>query len=137
MSSKIKNIIPYLVMCVLLTAIAIYLKSYEETDEVKLLENLEREIPSVAGQERNLIIIDARTPDEYDLGHLKGAVNIPHTRILEKASSILPDKNALIIVYCKAGVRAGMAKESLEKSGYKNIVNLNERLDKRESMTIR
>lgn len=69
------------------------------------------------------IWIDVRTVAEYNQGHKENAVNIPHTQIGWKIESITKDKDARIHLYCAAGVRAGKAKYTLEKMGYKNVTN--------------
>lgn len=67
-------------------------------------------------------IIDVRTKEEYECGHIKDA--LLHD-VRDIANGILPDidKNEEIIVYCRSGVRAKMAKELLEKAGFKNVTN--------------
>ena len=67
------------------------------------------------------IILDTREQDEYDEGHIKGAILIPYTEIDNKAEEMLPDKDALILVYCRSGRRSKIAAESLAKLGYTNI----------------
>ena len=67
------------------------------------------------------IILDVREQDEFDEGHIKGAILIPYTEIENKAEEILPDKNAQILVYCRSGRRSKNASESLAKLGYTNI----------------
>ena len=67
------------------------------------------------------IILDTREQDEYDEGHIKGAILIPYTEIDNKAEEMLPDKDALILVYCRSGRRSKIAAESLSKIGYTNV----------------
>ncbi len=67
------------------------------------------------------IILDAREQDEYDEGHIAGAILITYTEIENKAEERLPDKNAQILVYCRSGRRSKIASESLAKLGYTNI----------------
>lgn len=69
------------------------------------------------------IIIDVRSQDEWDAGHLQVAKHIPHTEIAERIGELTEDKEAEIIVYCKVGGRAGMAKAELEKLGFTNVMN--------------
>ena len=69
----------------------------------------------------NAIILDVRAQDEYDSGHIKNAVLIPHTEIEAQAAEKLPDKNQLILVYCRSGRRSKIASESLVKLGYTNV----------------
>ncbi|MCF6281590.1 MAG: hypothetical protein L3J28_05135 [Candidatus Polarisedimenticolaceae bacterium] len=69
------------------------------------------------------IWIDVRTVGEYQRGHKADALNIPHTIIGQKIANITTDKRAEIHLYCAAGVRAGMAKRTLERMGYTNVSN--------------
>lgn len=70
---------------------------------------------------KDVIIIDARTQEEYDTGHIAGAILIPHDKISEQAEQIIPDKHALILVYCRSGNRSKTACERLVKLGYQNV----------------
>ena len=67
------------------------------------------------------IILDTREQDEYDEGHIPGAILIPYTEIENKAEEIIPDKDKLILVYCRSGRRSKIAAESLAKLGYTNV----------------
>ena len=69
----------------------------------------------------NYIILDTRTQEEYDEGHIPGAILIPYDEILQKAESVLTDKNQLILVYCRSGRRSKLAAEALVELGYTNI----------------
>ena len=67
------------------------------------------------------IIFDTREQDEFDEGHIPGAILIPYTEIENKAEAMLPDKDKLILVYCRSGRRSKIAAESLSKLGYTNV----------------
>ena len=67
------------------------------------------------------IIIDARTEEEFAQGHIPGAILIPEYEIASRAEAELPDKNALILVYCRSGRRSKIASEELVKLGYTNV----------------
>lgn len=67
------------------------------------------------------IIIDARTQEEYDRGHIPGAILIPEYEIADRAEKELSDKNQLILVYCRSGRRSKIAAEELIKLGYTNV----------------
>jgi len=62
-----------------------------------------------------------REQDEYDSGHIPGAILIPYTEIENKAEEMIPDKDELILVYCRSGRRSKIAAESLIKLGYTNV----------------
>ena len=67
------------------------------------------------------IILDTREQDEFDEGHIQGAILIPYTEIENKAEEMLPDKDAQILVYCRSGRRSKIASESLAKLGYTDV----------------
>jgi phage shock protein E len=70
------------------------------------------------------LIIDVRTVQEWDNGHLEGAVLIPYDQIGERIGSVVKDKSQKIYVYCRTGRRSHIAKDALDKLGYKDIVDL-------------
>ncbi len=67
------------------------------------------------------VLLDVREQDEFDAGHIPGAILIPYTEIENKAEEMLPDKDKQILVYCRSGRRSKIAAESLAKLGYTNI----------------
>ena len=71
--------------------------------------------------EQDYIIIDARTEEEYAEGHIENAILIPEYEIKDRAEKELPDKDALILVYCRSGRRSKIASEELVKLGYTNV----------------
>ena len=71
--------------------------------------------------ESGYIIIDARTRSEYDQGHIPGAILIPEYEIADRAKNELPNKDQLILVYCRSGRRSKIAAEELVKLGYTNV----------------
>ena len=83
------------------------------------------------------VIIDVRTKWEWNLGHLEGAIRIPCKEIGEKIGDVVQDKSQRIYVYCRTGHRAQIAKETLEKLGYKDVVNLGSREDATETMKLK
>ena len=71
--------------------------------------------------EENYIILDVCTQEEYDQGHIPGAILIPDNRIDADAEKVLTDQNQLILVYCSSGRRSKLAAERLVQLGYSNI----------------
>ena len=67
------------------------------------------------------IILDTREQNEFDEGHIPGAILIPYTEIENKAEEMLPDKDKLILVYCRSGRRSKIAAEALSKLGYTKV----------------
>lgn len=67
------------------------------------------------------IIVDVRRQDEYNAGHIPGAVLIPNESIGTEKPEVLPDLNQIILVYCRTGNRSKQAAEKLSRIGYTNI----------------
>ena len=67
--------------------------------------------------------IDVRTAEEYQAGHLEGAINIPYDEIKQKISAVSTDKTADILLYCRSGRRSGIALETLRSLGYSKVTN--------------
>ena len=67
------------------------------------------------------IIVDVRRQDEYDAGHIPGAILIPNESIDKERPKELPDLDQIILVYCRSGRRSKEASEKLAKIGYTNI----------------
>lgn len=71
-------------------------------------------------------VIDVRTKEEYDAGHIKGALNIDYYNddFEEKIESQLKDKNKPYILYCRSGMRSLYSAQILEDLGYTNVTNM-------------
>lgn len=67
------------------------------------------------------ILLDVRTQEEYDSGHIPGAVLLPNETIGVTEIPSLPDKSQMILIYCRSGNRSKQAAEKLEKLGYTNL----------------
>ena len=79
------------------------------------------EAKALMDSESGYVIIDARTQEEYDQGHIPGAILIPEYEIADRAEKERPDKDQLILVYCRSGRRSKIAAEELVKLGYTNV----------------
>ena len=80
-----------------------------------------QEAKTIMDTEKDYIIIDARTEEEFAAGHIANAILIPEYEIAERAEAELPNKDALILVYCRSGRRSKIASEELVKLGYTNV----------------
>jgi phage shock protein E len=86
---------------------------------LSLLKNMFSAVPQVdyaALVKNGALIIDVRTPGEFNSGHIKGSINIPLDDIRNKTEE-LKKKNKVIITCCRSGNRSGMAKSMLESAG--------------------
>ena len=79
------------------------------------------EAKEIMDSREGYIILDVRAQEEYDQGHIPGAILIPDTEIKAKAENVLADKTQLILVYCRSGRRSKLASEALVELGYTNI----------------
>ena len=94
----------------------------KENDQGAVYMNITaEEAKQIMDSEEGYIILDVRTQEEYDQGHIPGAILISHEEIAEKAEDVLTDKNQLILVYCRSGRRSKIAAEALVELGYTNI----------------
>ena len=87
------------------------------------------EAVTMMAQESGYIILDVRRPDEFAAGHIPNAINVPNESIGTSEIPELPDKDQLIMVYCRSGRRSKEASEKLVKLGYTNIVEFGGILD--------
>ena len=101
-------------------------KTEEKSTEKRVFEEMtykqitQEEAKKIIDTE-DVVILDVREQDEFDSGHIPGAVLIPYTEIDNKAEEMLPDKNKQILVYCRSGRRSKIASESLVNLGYTNV----------------
>ena len=84
---------------------------------------------AMMAQESNYIILDVRRPDEFAEGHIPNAINVANETIGTDEIPELPNKNQLIMVYCRSGRRSKEAADKLVKLGYTNIVEFGGILD--------
>ena len=113
-----KKLIILLLAVMLLTACG---QDKENDQGAAYLNITAEEAKQIMDSEEGYIILDVRTQEEYDEGHIPGAIVISHEEIAEKAEEVLPDKNQLILVYCRSGRRSKIAAEALVELGYTNI----------------
>ncbi|MBO7163630.1 MAG: rhodanese-like domain-containing protein [Spirochaetaceae bacterium] len=72
--------------------------------------------------EKDFILLDVRTHEEFEEGHIPGAICIPNEMIAGEAATKLPNKDQLIFVYCHSGMRSMMSANFLANQGYTNVV---------------
>jgi rhodanese-related sulfurtransferase len=78
----------------------------------------------LAADSSNLVIVDVRTPEEFQQGHVPNAINVPLSEIIDNSAILLSSKDKSIVLYCRSGYRAGKAAEALQKDGYQNLSHL-------------
>ena len=102
-----KKIISLIVICLMLTACGSKFETITTNEALELMD-------------KGAIVIDVRSADEYNEGHIKSAINIP----VDKIESITYDKDQTLIVYCASGVRSSNAVNILADMGYTSLYNL-------------
>ena len=113
-----KKLIFLLLAAMMLTACG----QAKENDQGAVYVNITaEEAKKIMDSEEGYIILDVRTQEEYNQGHIPGAILISHEEITEKAEEVLTDKEQLILVYCRSGRRSKIAAETLVELGYTNI----------------
>lgn len=71
-----------------------------------------------------IILLDVRTPQEYQDGHIPKALLLPDYQLNEEAAKLLPDKDRKIFVYCRSGRRSKLAAQQMIEMGYRNVYDL-------------
>ena len=89
------------------------LNSYKQISQEQAKEMMEKDDGHV--------VVDVRRQDEYDAGHIPGAILIPNESINKDQPEELPDLNQIILVYCRSGNRSKQAAQKLFDMGYRNI----------------
>jgi phage shock protein E len=74
--------------------------------------------------QQGALVVDVRSADEFQTGHLPGAINIPLGELRENLPYRVQDKNQALLVHCLSGGRSGIAKHQLKSIGYANVFNL-------------
>ena len=109
----------FLILAVMLLTACAHTK--ENDQEAAYMNITAEEARTIMDTEVGYVILDTRTREEYDQGHIPGAIQISHDEIMEKAEEVLTDKDQLILVYCRSGRRSKIAAEALVELGYTNI----------------
>ncbi len=122
------NVFLYIVMVVVLGTALSWIKWNELQDEAAAKKAAEDARAELAAQTKvsapTVILLDVRTEGEFKKEHRDGALNIPLTDLPDKAPQLLPDKNAVILIYCSSGKRAEEAVKVLKAMGYDRLENL-------------
>ena len=111
-------------ICLIITLLFILTACGQDRDNSKgaVYMNITAEqAKAIMDTQEDYVILDTRTQEEFDEGHIPGAILIPYDEVLQKAESVLTDKDQLILVYCRSGRRSKLAAEALVELGYTNI----------------
>lgn len=108
------------IICILLLMLISGCSNKANEMEIKTITS--QEAIELMEKENDYVIVDVRTIEEYESGHIEKAINIPIETINDEPSE-LPDKNQLIMIYCRSGNRSAKAAKLLKDLGYKNIID--------------
>ncbi|MBO5856717.1 MAG: rhodanese-like domain-containing protein, partial [Clostridia bacterium] len=97
--------------------------SFENTTntEINYEQISQTQAKQIMDSSTDYLIVDARTLEEFNEGHIKNAINLDYEEVTQKAENLLPDKNQLILIYCRSGRRSKIAAQSLCELGYTNV----------------
>ena len=110
-----KRLIPFLIAFLLLAACG-------KNGAVATYQQISQEEAKEMMDSQNVIVLDVREQDEYDGGHIPGAVLLPVGTIDEaKAAAVIPEKDAVVLVYCRSGNRSKTASSALAELGHTNV----------------
>lgn len=115
-----KKILLIIVLCIIITGCSSDSKNTELIQIERITTNEVKKIIDNYDDYSNIIILDVRTEDEYNSGHLKNAINLP----LQEIESIDIDKNKEIVVYCRSGSRSKTASVKLKELGYSKVYDM-------------
>lgn len=110
-----------LLFCLLFYSVSGITQTRSESFSVEGLTNAQLSEMLVKEQ---ILLIDVRTPAEFEQGHLKGALLIEYQNIGQEIEKYAVDKNMPIALYCRSGRRSGVAASILVSQGYQNVLNL-------------
>ena len=114
---------------ILLTALLLGGCAAQPTEKASYRQISMEEAVTMMAEETDYIILDVRRADEYAGGHIPGAINVANESIGIAEIPELPDKDQLILVYCRSGNRSKQASQKLADLGYTNIVEFGGILD--------
>ena len=124
-----RNLITVIIILVIIVVIGIFLKNRNSKEDNKNTvkdANIQyvsmNDIEKIMNENENYIILDVRTIEEYNDGHIPGAICIPNETIDENVVNKLPNKEQLILIYCRSGNRSKQATIKLKDLGYLNLI---------------
>ena len=124
-----RNLITVIIILVIIVVIGIFLKNRNSKGDNKNTvkdANIQyvsmNDIEKIMNENENYIILDVRTIEEYNDGHIPNAICIPNETIDENVVNKLPNKEQLILIYCRSGNRSKQATKKLKDLGYLNLI---------------
>lgn len=94
------------------------------TWQVTAKEISQGQLQKIIDNDKQVILLDVRTAEEFAEGHIPNAINIPHTELNARLAELSAAKNSQVILYCRSGKRAAIAKQVLENNGFTELDHL-------------
>ncbi|PKG81923.1 rhodanese-like domain-containing protein [Colwellia sp. 75C3] len=94
------------------------------TGQVAAEDISQSQLQTIMKNEQQVIVLDVRTVEEFEQGHIPNAVNIPHKQLEARLAELSGAKNTQVVIYCRSGRRAEVAKQVLVKSGFNQLDHL-------------
>ena len=116
-----KKMLPFLLLLLLMTGCAQKLDGDGMVGKTTYVQIDQDKAKAMMALNDGHVIVDVRRQDEYDAGHIPGAILIPNESITDTRPEQLPDLEQIILVYCRSGRRSKEAAQKLADMGYKNI----------------
>ena len=91
--------------------------------KTRIREVTPKDVQGMLGEKRDVVLLDVREPNEWNLGHLPGAMHIPRGTLEGKVEQQLP-RDREIVVYCAGGSRSALAADTLRQMGYENVASM-------------
>ena len=107
------------VLLVIQIAVAVFLLS--SCGSASYTQISQDEAMQMMQDQTDYLIVDVRRPDEFAEGHIAGAINVPNEEITDEMPELLPDKDHLLLIYCRSGNRSKEASQKLADIGYTNV----------------
>ena len=108
-------------LCLLLAVLLLLSGCGQGGDAQSYVQISQEQAQEMMSREDGHIVVDVRRQDEYDAGHIPGAVLIPNESITDTPPEALPELEQVILIYCRSGNRSKQAAQKLASMGYTNI----------------
>ncbi|AAZ24318.1 rhodanese-like domain-containing protein [Colwellia psychrerythraea] len=102
----------------------VFVLAVTTTWQVSAKDISQTELQQIMKNDKQVILLDVRTEEEFEEGHIPNAVNIPHKELEARLAELTGAKNTQVVIYCRSGRRAEVAREVLVKNGFNELDHL-------------
>jgi rhodanese-related sulfurtransferase len=106
------------------STIVVLLTALTTTWQVAAQDISQKQLQQLMKADTKVVLLDVRTVEEYEQGHIPNAVNIPHKELEARLAELSGKQNSQIVIYCRSGRRAEVAKQVLVKEGFTQLDHL-------------